>query len=101
MSTIDAFNNVVNMEDGDSEEENEDNIEIDLEVENDTFACDECEFTTEKKTGLKIHKSKVHVKVKCGNCYREFSSREELFRHVEAETTIENISDKVNQNKEL
>ena len=74
------------MDDSDSDtEEVEDEEQIDTVLDSDDdeiFTCDECEFRTRKKTGLKIHKSKDHVKVKCTTCCREFSTREKLDRHV-------------------
>ena len=105
MKTIDALNNVIKLDDSDSdteEVEDEDQIETVLESDDDDiFSCDECEFRTRKKTGLKIHKSKIHVKVKCNTCYREFTTKEKLKRHVESETTLGNICDKVSQKKDF
>ena len=93
MDTINALNNVINLKDSESEEEDVEEFETVLESdEDDIFDCDECDFVTKKKPGLKIHKSKVHVKVKS-------SSKEKRNRHVEAENTLENICDKVIQEK--
>ena len=86
---MDALNNVINMNDSDTEEvEDQDQIES-------------LEFRTTKKTGLQIHKNKIHFKVRCNNCYREFTTIEKHTRHVEAETTLDNICDKVRQNKDF
>ena len=81
MDTIDALNNVISMKDSESEEESEDNLNLEGDNDDEVFPCDECEFITKKKTGLKIHQSKVHVKSRCTNCYRTFSSKEDFNRH--------------------
>ena len=81
MDTIDALNNVISMKDSESEEESEDNLNLEGDNDDEVFPCDECEFITKKKTGLKIHHSKVHVKSRCTKCYRTFSSKEDFNRH--------------------
>ena len=81
MDTIDALNNVINLKESDGEEENEDSIEINVEdivdEDGDIFTCDDCDFITRKKTGLRIQRSRVYSKAKCANCNREFSSKRE------------------------
>ena len=103
MKTIDALNNVIKMDDSATEEvEDEDQIETVLESDDDDiFICDECEFRTRTKTGIKFHNSKIHDKVRCNTYYREFTTKEKLNRHVEAETTFGNICDKVSQKKDF
>ena len=62
MKTIDALNNVIKMDDSATEEvEDENQIETVLESDDDDiFICDECEFRTRTKTGIKFHNSKIH-----------------------------------------
>ena len=56
VKTIDAFNDVINLNKDDFDEEsvNSDQSEIQY-VEEEIFACDKCNFTTKKENGLKIH----------------------------------------------
>ena len=39
--------------------------------------------------------------MKCSTCYREFTTKEKLNRHVEVETTLGHICDKVSQKKDI
>ena len=39
--------------------------------------------------------------MKCSSCYREFTTKEKLNRHVEVETTLGNICDKGSQKKDI
>ena len=104
LDTIQALNNVINLTDSENEEEGVTDFETVLERDDgddNIFDCDECDFVTNKKTGLKIHKSKVHVNPKSNNSYRDFRSKEKINRHIEADNTLNNMCDKVNQKKNL
>ena len=104
LATVDAMNSVIGVDESDSEDASDHSIETvtdDDEQEMNTFVCDKCDFITKKKAGLKIHSSKVHPKIKCNNCLREFSTKEKLNRHVEVENILENICDKVNKKEDL
>ena len=94
MQTIDAFNYVVNV--SESDEDSEHSVETNPEDSEEmiTLNCDECNFRTTKKTGLKIHKSKVHVSIQCDKCYSKFRCKDKLDRHIACENTLENICDK-------
>ena len=58
--------------------------------EEETYPCDQCEFKTEKKKGLKVHIGRVHS-MKCKSCKEVFILKENFERHLKLETTLEHI----------
>ena len=45
------------------------------------FKCDQCDFTTESKNGLKIHMGRMH-EVKCDACNEKFGGERKLKAHM-------------------
>ena len=55
------------------------------------FKCDTCDFTSSSEVGLKIHKTKSHIKIdledneerlECGQCDLTFKTRIDLRYHI-------------------
>ena len=61
--------------------ENADNLNVEPSVEKVEFYCDLCDFKTEKRCGVSIHRSKKH-KYHCVGCADDFPSNHCLRTHM-------------------
>ena len=60
------------------------------ESEDEDYPCDQCDFRTKKKNGLKVHIGRVHS-MKCKSCGEVFILKEKFERHFKLEIMMENI----------